>query len=65
MGLAKHSDLRAPEGEATDVQMMRLNFASKDIEYVIPSAVVREDPFHNTYIWAFPKYRLIPVSLNP
>ena len=65
MGLAKHSDLRAPEGEATDVQMMRLNFASKDKEYVIPSAVVREDLFHNPYIWAFPKYRLIPVSLNP
>ena len=43
MGLAEHSDLRAPEGEATDVQMMRLNFASKDIEYVILSAVVRED----------------------
>ena len=43
MGLAEHSDLRAPEGEATDVQMVMLNFASKDIEYVILSAVVRED----------------------
>ena len=48
MGLAEHSDLRAPEGEATDVQMMRLNFASKDIEYVIPSAVVLAKTYFTT-----------------
>ena len=51
MGLAKHSDLRAPEGEPTDLQMMMLNFASKDIEYVIPSAVVLAKTYFTTPIF--------------